>query len=389
MARKIRKNNVEEGLSDFAQNPPPTEAAKIKSKLKKENLLSTGNTMLNLSCSDLPDGGLLGGKYYLFVGQSGSGKTWVSYSLFAESGLHPKFKNHKLIFDDVEGGANMDVASYFGKKTAKRVGPPEPGRTVGKKKKTPQDCSKTIEQFYDSLDRHLEEAEEAGTGIIYILDSMDSLTTDAAIKKEKEDKNARKAGKEASGSYGDGKAKKNAQGLNSIAKRLEKTNSILVIICQEKVDITSAFKAKTFSGGAALTFYATLQIWFQVRKKIEVTIEGKKRDLGTLTFVKIEKNRLTGKRHREILFPIYYNFGIDDIGAQVTWLVDEGRWTGGETEMKKINADEFDVAYSKETLIRHIQDNNLEGDLRGIVFKKWKKIQKAIENKVVRKPRYE
>lgn len=388
MARRKPKTEIESELEAVLEEDTSNELDLTRDLLKSENILSTGNTMLNLSCTDTVDGGLLAGKYYLFVGQPGAGKTWVSMSVFAESGLHPKFKEYNLFYDDVEAGANMDLEKYFGKKTVERIQPPNPGRidSLG----MPQESSRTVEQFYDSVEQKLEEAESEGTGIIYILDSMDALTTESSLAKDKEDRRKREQGKEASGSYGDGKAKINAQRLRNVVGRLEKTKSILVIICQEKVDITSAFKAKTFSGGVALTFYSTLQVWFQVRSKIEKTIEGNKRDLGTLTRVKVERNRLTGKRHRDIEMPIYYNFGIDDVGAMINWLVEENHWKAAKSEMAKIPAEEFgETGLTREKLARHIEDNDLEKKLRKIVFKKWKRIQKKISEKVVRKSKYE
>lgn len=386
MRRKSR--NLEKELEEFEAVPSTTELEKNEMKLKRKNVLSTGSTLLNLCCSDDIFGGLLKGKYYLLVGQPGAGKTWLSMSLFAESGLHKRFKEYNLFYDDVEAGANMDIVKYFGKKTAARIGPPAKGRTDSNGQL--QENSRSVEEFYDSITEKLDEAEENKVGCIYVLDSMDALTSNAEIKKSKEDRAKRKSGKAVEkGSYSDGKAKVNAQHLRRIAGRLEKSGSILIIVCQEKIDITSAFKQKCFSGGVSLTFYSTLQIWFQIREKITVTIKGKKRDLGTLTYVKVERNRLTGKRHKEIIFPIYYNFGVDDIGAIVLWLIEEEHWTGGKTEIAKIDAKEFKVNFSREKLVRHIQDNDLEEKLKEIVFGVWREIQKLIEDKVVRKNKYE
>ena len=62
------------------------------------------------------------------MGDSTAGKTWLSFSLFAEACLNGAFAKHRLIYDDVEGGALMDVRKYFGASVADRVEPPEIAR---------------------------------------------------------------------------------------------------------------------------------------------------------------------------------------------------------------------------------------------------------------------
>ena len=378
-----RKRPISEEIKE-AEESAGKRIKKNEKLLKKGNLLSSGSTLLDLSCSDRSHGAFVGGRYYLFIGASSAGKTWVCYQVLAESCMHPKFKDHKCIFDDVEVGSNMDIEYFFGKKLANKLQPPAPGRKD--KEGLPHENSKTIEEFYDSLDNHLDEAEANGTGIIYVLDSMDALTSEAEIKKAKDNKKKRDAKQSIeTGSYGDGKAKINNQNIRRICSRLEKTNSLLLIICQERVDITSPFKAKTFSGGKGLLFYATMQIWFQIKGAIKATIKGKERDLGTKTLIKVGKNRLTGKKHKEILFPIYHSFGVDNIGASIEWLLDEKRWTKNKL---KIKAPDFDVEMTMEKLVKHIEENNLEEELNKIVQGEWDEIQTLIEEKVTRKKRY-
>ena len=83
----------------------------------------------------------------------------------------------------------MDMNFTLEKKTAARIEVPEPNRKDASGISCPY--SETIEQFYDSLDRHLSEAEESGVPIIYVVDSMDSLSSEAEFKKVKENASAR------------------------------------------------------------------------------------------------------------------------------------------------------------------------------------------------------
>ena len=96
-------------------------AKRPKILLDRESALSSGSTLLNLACTDHPDFAFMKGGYYYLVGDSMSGKTWTSLTCFAEACLNPAFKNYQLIFDDVEGGAKMDVEYYFGKEVARRM----------------------------------------------------------------------------------------------------------------------------------------------------------------------------------------------------------------------------------------------------------------------------
>lgn len=383
-----RRRNIEKEIQEVIDSPLilTSDSPKANRKnLLKKNILSSGDSILNLACTNNINGFLLKGKYYLFVGESESGKTWLTMNLFAESTLHPVFKNYKLIYDNVEDGANMDLEFYFGSKTAKRIEVPEPDRKD--KNGIPEPYSITIEQFYDSIDRHLDLAEEGGYGIIYIGDSMDGLTSEAELKKAKINRVLRVKRKDTEGEMGDGKAKINSKNLRRICSRLAKSGSILVIVAQER-EIIGGMGGKSQSGGKAMKFYATLQLWARVKKLITCNIRGKERTLGVLSEINIRKNRLTGEKHKRIYLPIYHSFGVDRLGSMVDWLMSEDYWEGGKTEVSKIKAINFDVELNKESLIRHIEKNDLEDKLKEIVNDLWNEIQKKIINKVVRERRY-
>jgi len=173
-------------------------------------------------------------------------------------------------------------------------------------------CSHSIEEFY----YHIDDALEQKKPFIYILDSMDSLSSKAEKDKFDETKMAYRKGKEVAGSYGDGKAKKNSTSLRQLLAPLQKTGSILIIINQTRDNLGFGFGKKTRSGGRALRFYATIELWSSVKRKLSRTIKGKKRQLGVECSIQIKKNRITG-RERTLTLPIYHSFGIDDVGSCV------------------------------------------------------------------------
>lgn len=205
----------------------------------RERAVSTGSTLLNLACSDNINIGFLRGAYYYLVGDSQSGKTWLSQSCFAEACLNDTFKDYRLIFDDVEGGALMDIEHYFGKETARRVEAP---RTV----KGEPVMSHTVEDFYYNLFDVIDQGEP----FIYVLDSQDALTSSASNKKFRKQKAAAESDKEAAGSYGDGKAKYHSEHLRLALSGIRKLQSILIIIGQTRDNIGFGFEKKTRAGGS-------------------------------------------------------------------------------------------------------------------------------------------
>lgn len=345
-------------------------------------LLNSGSTLLNKACTGKMLGAFPMGKYILLVGDSESGKTFLTLTCFAEACRSERFKDYRLIFDDSEDGAMMDKAMFFGSKVEDRVEPP-----AGTKDDPV--ASQTVEQFYDFVDDALND----GRPFIYVKDSENSLTSEAAIKKIGKQRKARQSDREEAGSYGDGKAIIHSSRLRIARNRLKETGSILIIISQtrDRIGFGAQFDPKTRSGGNALKFYADLEIWTKVKANITKTIKGKKRQQGIVAEVKVKKNRINGKK-RTVLIPLYHTFGIDDVGSMIDYLVEEKHWKasgreGGFGDLdKKITAPEFRFQGSREQLVKQIEHKNQEKQLRLLVSKVWDDIEAA--SKVERKRRY-
>jgi len=362
-------------------SPTNLKAALLKKRERRPscnstNALSSGSTLLNLAISDHPNCGFTKGGYFYFVGDSTSGKTWLSLTCFAESTLNKDFKDYRLIFDDVEGGALMNIEDYFGAGVAKRMETPQ------KDPKKPL-CSETVEDFYYNIT----DAIEAEKPFIYVLDSQDALGSKAAGKKFAEHKKAAQTGKEEPGSYGDGKAKYHSEHIREVLAGLRRTKSILIIIGQTRDNLGFGFEKKTRSGGKALRFYANVELWSSVGFKIKKKVRGKDRTIGANCIIEIKKNRVTGKtgKDRAVTVPIYYDLGIDDVGSCVDFLIAEGHWqkpTKGQT----ITADDIDFKGTRPRLIQFIEDEDLEMRVRKITGRVWREIEE--ESKVKRKKRY-
>lgn len=356
----MKPENVEEAIkSRRTRRETPSDA---------DNLLSTGSTLLNLNLSGDWRGGLVKGKYFFFVGDTSSGKTFFTCTCFAEAAINPAFEDYRFIHDNVEIGALMNFEKFFGKEAATRIEPPAKNADGSPKYST------TDDEFYFNVD----DAFNVGKPFIYVLDSMDALTSRAEIKKFRETKIANRANKEATGDFGDGKAKRNSRGLRTLLHRLEDTGSILIIINQTRDNLDAGLfgPKKTRSGGRALSFYATAEMWTSVVGKIVKAVRGKERKLGITSKIEIKKNRITG-RDRTCTIPIKYAYGIDDIDSCIEYLMLEGHWKKAGTKINTNGELECDYPLLKSKLIAHIEENGLENELRLLVVKVWDEIEQA------------
>ena len=334
--------------------------------IKESNLLSTGSTLLNLACSGNPRGGLLKGKYYLLVGDSASGKTALSLTMLAEASINHEFDNYRLIHDDIEGGNLFKIRNLFGRTLARRI------------EKPADEPSNTIEDMYYNVDDALEKDKP----FIYIVDSMDGLQSKADDIKFEEQKKAHRKQKESAGSFGT-VAKINSTNLRRLMTPLAKTKSLLVIISQTRDNLGFGFDPKTRSGGRAMKFYATLEIWSSIKKKITKTVRGKTIPIGIIAKLQVKKNRLTGV-DRVVEVPIYYSVGFDDTGSCIDYLIEMKHWSqSGQT----IHAKEFKFRGTRDKLIRRIEVRNLYFRLQNIVGGVWSEVEESC--RVKRKSRYE
>lgn len=374
---KISKNATSPALAENKMKSSDIEK-KLKPKKKppkKLEGLSSGSTLLNLACSGNTEVAFYTGLFYLFVGDSSSGKSFIALTAFAELCNNPIFDDYQIIYDNAENGALMDLGKFFGSKIANRLKAPKYEDGLPK-------FSSTVEEFYYNVDT----ASQNGP-FFYVLDSMDSLESADDQEKFKERKIAYEKGKskEVSGSYGTAKAKANSVGLRRLNNVLVATNSICIIISQtrENIGFDAQFNPKTRGGGKALRFYAALEIWTSIKERLKKPVRGKQVPIGIIAQVKVKKNRQTGVEPT-IEIPILHTHGIDDVASCIDYLIEWKHWT--ETK-GVIKAPEFDFEGKQEKLIELIQDEEKEPDLRDIVQEVWDEVKETATPN--RKKKYE
>jgi len=330
MRKKISKIK-----KDFESNLKQTKPKEIL----PENLVPTGSTTFNLECSGRIEGAFALGKLVNLIGDSHSGKTLFALTIFAECALKVRFKDYRFLYDDVEAANEFDLPYLFGKKVSGRI--------------EQEIRSRTIEDFNDNLARALADPKP----FIYVLDSFDALTSEAAMEKDVENRRKREKGSKVTGSYGDGKPKKASEMFSQRVQDIADHDSLLIIVSQtrDNIGFGSMFTPKTRSGGKALRFYSCHEIWLACQKKEK---KGT-RVVNTNVKAKITKNKLNG-RHGEAYFPILFDYGVDNIASCIAFLLNEGDWTGTKSA---INSKGFAEKMSFIKLIKHIEDKDLEEKL--------------------------
>lgn len=335
-----------------------------------KSFLPSGSILLNLALSGKWNGGWAIGRIANLIGDSSSGKSFIALTMLAELANHSRFDNYRLIYDDVEAANNFDMVKLFGSATAERIEAPSYDDDEPIYSDTIQDWQHHI---HDALDRN--------GPFVYILDSFDALTSQEEQDKVKEVAKARKKGKavKITGSYKMEKAKIISEILREIKRRLKNAESSVIVISQTRDNINPmSFNKKTRSGGRALKFYSSHELWTAEAGKVI------RRDLtvGIKSKIKITKNKITGLV-RSIELPIYYDYGVDDITANIRWLVDNGFW---RIKKQTIHARGLNLTCTMGKLVHAIESKGLEKKLGRIVGKCWHRQEELA--KVARKPKY-
>jgi RecA/RadA recombinase len=309
-----------------------------------EDLIPTGSTLLNLLLSDNPYGGYKEGSIVNIVGDSSAGKTFLLWTLFAE--VVKQGLGFHLYYDEPEQAFNINIATLFNLKE-------EVSRDL---------TSVTVEDFHN----YLSKAIGTGNKFIYGLDSFDSVSSEAEMGRDI-----------SAGSYKTEKPRLLSEILRRSVSGLKQTKGLLVVISQTREAIGVTFGSKkTRSGGKALKFYSTQELWLAVKGHIK----RKDHDVGVQVIAKTGKNKLTG-RLGKVSFPILWDYGVDDTASMIDWMVEEGFWKKSGRSLKTDYGE-----MSTASLINYIEKNNLESELSSIVGRCWHDLMESL--KTERKRRY-
>ena len=365
--RKVRKKStgeMVENIKEAVEKPAKAPAS--------EKLISSGCTMLNLALSDTPDGGYRLGTVVHIIGDTHAGKSLLALHLMAEASINKKLKDYDLIYEEPESAMFFPIKKMFGKEAKERI---QFIPTIAERRKGPR----TVQKWHDDLLAH-------AVPFVWVTDSFDALTSEEDLKTTDAQGKKKKLGK---GGFRVEKPIVAKQLFPKMVARTEASESLFVWISQTIENIGVTFgPSKTYAGGSAIKFFRAYEIWLAVVMKIRHEVRGKKREVGAVVRAKITKNKYTGKI-REVEFPVYYDYGVDDVGSMVGWMIAEGYWEEEKGEKKKtgriLTEDPF-IDGGPGDIVEHIEENNLEDKLKGIVTECWLELEKEIAT--TRKPRY-
>lgn len=259
----------------------------------------------------------------------------------------------------------LDCEAAFDRGYAESVGLPldvvELPNDPDKKNETP--VIDTVEDLFEDLDRTVATAKKDGRHRLYVIDSLDAITSAA--------EEARDIRTE---SFGTDKAKKMSALFRRRVRRLRESNITLMVISQVRDKVGAMFGRKiTRSGGRALDFYAYQILELAQIKKLKKTLGGVDRFVGIQVKAQCTKNKLADP-YREAEFPIIFGYGVEDVIAGIEWLKVVG-------ELKPLLPD-----LNPEKTLRRLDQLTVEeyvalrASIAGAVATAWKKIEQGFHS---------
>lgn len=327
-------------------------------------LTSSGAILLDL----VAGGGYPWGKMINIVGDKSTGKTLLGSELIATA-FRQYGKELEWVYDDAEAGFSFNTQQMYG---IDIVAPDE-------------ECSDTLEDFQLNLKKRLDGL-KPGKRLIYILDSFDSLTSDDELEQyEKKMKAYEKGKKPESGSYGTSKSKGMSLYFRVIKRLLKDKKCLLVIVSQVRENIGVMFGPRfTRVGGKWLDFYAAQIFWLA---EVEKHKKGD-RHAGITIKVRNTKNKI-GKPFRECFVELLFDYGVDNVMTSLMFLYNLKTETGkNSTGIEKTTLNWNGEEFTLRKLVRHIEQNNLEEELRGKVVDLWNALEDRASTSAGRKSKY-
>ena len=347
----IRRGSKEESLVEQIVR---TSTQKHIDNPPKTDLFPTGCTVYNLALG----GGHPVGKIINIVGDKSTAKTLLATEVvaLARTLYGDKFE---WWYDDAEAGYSLPVEEVYGFNII-------PDEMI---------ASETVEEFGRNIERKLDLLDD-GKYFIYVLDTLDGLPSEAEIKRQDKIKKLLEKGKEIdTGTYGLNKQKYMSEFFRTLCRKIKRKNCLLIIVSQVRENIGVTFGAKYVRmGGKALDFYASQVIWLAEAEKHY----KKDRATGITIKAKITKNK-EGKPFRQCYIDILFDYGVDDIMSNINFLYDLKTETGKQKKTEQVVWD--GEKYSVRRLVRHIEQNNLEDELKNRTIQKWNDVEESISSK--------
>jgi len=343
--KPIKKSDVDQ-IKDRSKEEPE-EIKVTPNEGDFSSVISTGCTLLDLDISGgrVRGGGIPKGILMEIFGPSQSGKTAVLAEMCADAQL----KGGKVKFLDPEGRLDQEYSRIYGMELVKES----------------YHMPDTVTEVFDHILSWEPGDALIGSANIIATDSLAALSSDLELS-EKGDKRGQKIAKDFS------------QGLRKTCRLIKRSG--LIIACSNQ--IRQGDYGETTSGGKGIPFYASIRIRlgpaaqnrYLVKAKTIYGVEQKK-TFGIQSTYLVKKSVDDPFRTGNLF--IVFGFGIDDIRGNLAYL---------KLNIKDTKYDAITKEFAQmDAAIRHIEDNNLELDLKNKVIDLWEEIENTF--KVDRKPK--
>lgn len=320
--------------------------------------INTGSTLLNLAISGLKTkyGGIPGGVFVEIFGPSGLGKTTIAGEI-AGAGQRA---GGEVIFDDAEHRLDPSYCKTMGiKYDPTKFNYPETVTDLEEAMIGPIETEGTGR--FKKEKRNFDKAWKPDPSQINVrcVDSLSALCS--RMERDQGDKMGKK------------RAKDFHQMFRLIKGHLYRQNIILVATNQIiQSDNTNPYVSNT-TGGNAIIFYASIRIELRPKGIIKSgdILVGKRVEAFIL------KNSVDIEWRTAPIF-ITFGYGIDDIRANLVYLKESGAMEEHPTDPTKkagyVIGDKNFIGL--EQAIKHIEDNDLEQDIRDWVVEVWNEKEK-------------
>ena len=260
----------------------------IEKEVKEKSFISTGCYLLDAALSaKLVGGGILGGRIFGLLGESGAGKSFIAYSICKSA----QKDGYSIIYIDTENSIDLEGITKFGIDNST-----EKLRLIRSNKV--EDINIAITQLLDEL----KEAKLSGYDIPKILIVLDSIGM-MSSNKEKEDllKGAMK------------QDMTRAKGLNALFRSISSDLGYLdipMVCCNHTYLSQDLFPREISKGGMGLVYSASV-LGFLSKSKLR---DGNEDDMdlgqsGISVLFKTQKNRLA--KPKKIRFDISFLNGLN------------------------------------------------------------------------------